>query len=240
MTASTNPVAINTGSTLTASIDDSTTGDSNIASAEYKVDDGPWTPMGASDGSFDSPTEDVTVALPQYGTASIHTVCVRGTDAADNTSDGAACIQFVVYDPSGGFVTGGGWIDSPAGACKDTAVCLDATGKATFGFNAKYKKGANVPDGNTEFQFHAGNLNFHSTDYQWLVVAGSTAKFKGTGTVNGVDGYTFQINADDGHPDQFRMQIWHHGSGLVYDNGPDEDIGGGLDHRPQLSPGGTE
>jgi len=24
--------------------------------------------------------------------------------------------MLVVYDPSGGFVTGGGWIDSPAGA----------------------------------------------------------------------------------------------------------------------------
>ena len=63
----------------------------------------------------------------------------------------------VVYDPNAGFVTGGGWIQSPAGAhAADPAL----TGKANFGFVAKYQKGANVPNGNTEFQFQAGNLNF--------------------------------------------------------------------------------
>lgn len=37
------------------------------------------------------------------------------------------------------------------------------TGKATFGFVSKYKKGATLPTGETEFQFKAGNLNFMST-----------------------------------------------------------------------------
>ncbi len=54
----------------------------------------------------------------------------------------------VVYDPIGGFVTGGGYIMSPAGAyVQDPA----ATGKANFGFVSKYKKGATVPSGSTEF-----------------------------------------------------------------------------------------
>ena len=44
---------------------------------------------------------------------------------------------------------------------------------------AKYKKGAIVPDGNTQFQFKAGDRNFHSTSYDWLVVAGDAPKFKG-------------------------------------------------------------
>ena len=54
------------------------------------------------------------------------------------------------------------------------------TGKATFGFVAQYKKGATVPTGNTQFRFHAGDLHFHSTSYDWpfdyppgLVRAGS-------------------------------------------------------------------
>ena len=75
----------------------------------------------------------------------------------------------VVYDPSAGFVTGGGWIDSPAGAY---AADPTLTGRANFGFVSKYRHGANVPDGQTEFQFKAGDLNFHSTAYEWLVVAG--------------------------------------------------------------------
>jgi hypothetical protein len=50
-------------------------------------------------------------------------------------------------------------------------------GKANFGFVAKYKKGATVPDGNTQFQFKAGDLNFHSNSYEWLVVAGNKAQY---------------------------------------------------------------
>ena len=129
----------------------------------------------------------------------------------------------VVYDPSAGFVTGGGWIDSPAGSyAADTSL----SGKATFGFVAKYKKGANVPDGNTEFQFKAGDLNFSSTSYEWLVVAGSAAQFKGEGTINGEGSYSFRIWADDGATDTFRIQIWD-ANGIVYDNGAQQSLGGG-------------
>ena len=90
-----------------------------------------------------------------YSEAGIYTVCLTVNDG--DLSSEANCTMAVVYDPSAGFVTGGGWIDSPAGAyAADTSL----SGKATFGFVSKYKKGANVPDGNTEFQFNAGDLNF--------------------------------------------------------------------------------
>ena len=85
----------------------------------------------------------------------------------------------VVYDPSAGFVTGGGWIMSPVGACMLTPDCQTSTGKANFGFNAKYKKGASTPDGDTEFQFQAGNLNFKATVYDWLVINGPKAQYQG-------------------------------------------------------------
>jgi hypothetical protein len=102
-------------------------------------------------------------------------------------------------------------------------------GKATFGFVSKYKKGADVPTGNTEFQFKAGDLNFHSTSYEWLVVTGSNfAKFKGEGTINGQGNYKFQIWAGDNSPDTFRIKIWDAITGdVVYDNGMNQAIGGG-------------
>jgi hypothetical protein len=134
----------------------------------------------------------------------------------------------VVYDPAGGFVTGGGWIWSPAGA-----YIADPTleGKATFGFVSKYVRGANVPTGNTEFQFKTGNLNFKSTSYQWLVVNqnGSNAQFKGYGTINGVGNFGFMIWAADGSPDTFRIKIWVIGdeTNVIYDNGTNQPIGGG-------------
>ena len=104
------------------------------------------------------------------------------------------------------------------------------TGKATFGFVAKYKKGATVPDGQTQFMFQTAGLNFHSSSYDWLVVAGETARFKGWGTVNGEEGYRFMLWAGDGDPDTFRIKIWTEAGGIetvVYDNGMNHPIGGG-------------
>ena len=109
------------------------------------------------------------------------------------------------------------------------------TGKASFGFNSKYKKGANVPTGSTEFQFKAGDFNFHSDVYEWLVVNqnAQNAQFKGVGTVNGTGNYGFMLWAGDGKlggtADMFRIRIWNKnaGDGVVYDNGNDQEIGGG-------------
>ena len=128
----------------------------------------------------------------------------------------------MVYDPSAGFVTGGGWIDSPAGAyTADPSL----TGKANFGFVSKYKKGASTPTGQTQFKFKTGDLNFHSTEYDWLVVAGPHAKYKGSGTINGSGDYGFMVTATDGAVnggggvDKFRMKIWATATeDVVYDN----------------------
>jgi hypothetical protein len=160
-----------------------------------------------------------------YATPGVYTVTVTVSDGYN--TDTAVYEFVVVYDPNGGFVTGGGWIDSPAGAyTADPSLA----GKATFGFVAKYQKGANVPVGNAEFQFRAGSLNFKSTSYEWLVVAGSKAQFKGIGTINGEGSYKFMITADDGSPDTFRIKIWYEESGVeyvVYDNGSQQALGGG-------------
>ena len=72
------------------------------------------------------------------------------------------------------------------------------TGKATFGFVTKYVKGATLPSGKTEFVFHAAGLNFQSTSYQWLVIAGAKAQYKGSGTINGGGNHGFMLTAIDG------------------------------------------
>jgi hypothetical protein len=102
---------------------------------------------------------------------------------------------------------------------------VDLTGKASFGFLSRYKKGTATPTGNTEFQFQAGNLSFHSHEYEWLVVAGARAQYKGWGTINGVGDYRFMLTAIDGDQpggggiDKFRIKIWDTGNGgVIYDN----------------------
>ncbi len=161
-----------------------------------------------------------------YTTPGVYEILLTVTD--DDGGAGSATYQFViVYDPDGGFVTGGGWIMSPPGAYIPDPLL---EGKATFGFVSKYKKGAKIPDGNAEFQFHAGDLNFHSTTYEWLIVNQNytNAQFKGYGTVNGEGNYGFMIWAGDVSPDLFRIQIWDATTELiVYDNGVKQPIGGG-------------
>ncbi len=232
--ATPNPVAAGQQITITATIDDSGTGNSNIKSAGYNID-GFSGSMVAQDGNFDEPTEDVTADIVSLPTG-VYNVCVHGTDIADNTGD-EVCTFLAVYDPSAGFVTGGGWINSPAGAY---SADLSLTGKANFGFVSKYKKGTTVPTGNTEFQFKAGNLNFHSEIYEWLVIAGARAQYKGTGTINGTGNYGFLLTAIDGQVkggggvDKFRIKIWDN-DGIVYDNKMDSpdtgddatELGGG-------------
>ena len=128
----------------------------------------------------------------------------------------------VVYDPSAGFVTGGGWINSPEGAY---TIDPELMGKATFGFVSRYKKGASIPTGNTAFEFKVANLKFHSTSYNWLVIAGAKAQYKGTGTINGEGSYKFMLTAIDGKlkseltPDTFRIKIWdNETANIIYDN----------------------
>ncbi len=158
-----------------------------------------------------------------YSNPGVYTLTLILTDGA-GSKDQASYQYIVVYDPTGGFVTGGGTINSPTGAYPASPALI---GSANFGFVARYQKGANVPTGHTEFQFRLADLNFKSTSYDWLVVAGSKAQFKGEGTVNGTAGYKFILTALDAGLNQndalvidsFRIKIWNAETGVVfYDN----------------------
>lgn len=192
-------------------------------------------PSGSTPGSADT-----TYTFTQAG---VYKVTLTVTDNGNlsgtaNTVNGMQAMV-VIYDPNAGFVTGGGWIYSPAGAFTPMP---ELTGKATFGFVSKYLNGATVPTGNTEFQFKAGALNFSSTSYEWLVISGGRkAQYKGFGTINGSGNFRFMLTAIDGDQpggggqDKFRIRIWSDVNGLIYDNqlnAPDSDdpttvLGGG-------------
>ena len=223
-------VPVNTTVSLEAAI----VGDCGVIDALWDYGDG--SPSYAESGVSDPVTTTHTFTM-----AGIYEVMLSLSDCSDTGPIGTEeeSISVIVYDPSGGFVTGGGWIDSPAGAYKPEDTLA---GKATFGFVSKYKKGANVPDGQTEFVFTAGNLNFHSSSYDWLVVAGAKAMFKGTGTVNGAGNYGFMLSAVDAAQtpstdvDLFRIKIWDKDSGddVVYDN----QLGDAEDADPTTAIGG--
>ena len=224
VTAPTSPVAINSPVTVSAPFTEPGSNDTHTCSIN-------WGEESTSAGTIGSGTCSATSS---YLSAGVYTVTVTVTDD-DGGSDMGTFEYVVVYDAAAGFVTGGGWIDSPAGAyTPDDDTDVDVTGKAAFGFVSKYKKGATIPDGNTQFQFAAAGLSFASTSYDWLVISGPMAQYKGLGTINGTGGYGFVLTATDaqtnggGETDTFRLKIWDTATGdVVYDNQSATAIGGG-------------
>jgi len=173
-----------------------------------------------------SGTVSDTFAFPVPGIYNIY-LSIRDDDGAWGYAYtiGDASAFIVVYDPAGGFATGGGWFFSWWGSYGPD---YNLAGKATFGFVARYTKGSSTPTGNVEFQFHEANMNFKSTSLSWLLISWGRARIGGTGTINGQGNYAFILYAVDSDwwgqkdYDRFRIRIWDMGSadpwGYIYDN----------------------
>ncbi len=213
------PIALGSSASVTAAFADANPSDTHTASVAWQEGVTSSGAVAEKDGA------GTVVSSHTYTAAGVYTIVVAVNDglaAASRSSALDVPAYVVVYDPSAGFATGGGWITSPAGAYgPDPALA----GKASFGFVAKYVKGATNPSGNTEFQFQEGNLAFQSTSYQWLVVGGAKAQFKGEGTINGAGVYGFLLTAIDGQlnggggADRFRLKIWDKSTdAVIYDN----------------------
>lgn len=214
--ATPDPVIVNTDVTITATVTD--TGGSHVASSEFQVDGGPFDDLA---GAFGSDTVNVSLTLPASATPllqtpGVHNICVRGTDFADNIG-AVQCVLFAVYDPNGGFATGGGGANSPAGA--DLAN-PSGSGPVTFAFNPKYlPNNPTVPSGDLEFHYNAGNIVFKSTSWDFLVVTnGNHGQAQGTGTINGSTVCKFSLDAwnasfQPGNVDAFGLTIFNCGGG---------------------------
>jgi PKD repeat protein len=156
-----------------------------------------------------------------YKAAGVYTVSLTVTDK-DGAAGTALFKYVVIYDPNGGFVTGGGWFISPAGSYPGDPGLTD---RANFGFVSRYQTGASVPVGQTQFDFRVADLTFHSDSYQWLVITGARAQYKGIGKINGAGSYGLLITAIDGQADggggidRVRVKIWDKTNGrVIYDS----------------------
>ncbi|MGD9265097.1 MAG: hypothetical protein PVJ71_04890, partial [Lysobacterales bacterium] len=146
--------------------------------------------------------------------------------------------QVVVFDSDGGFVTGAGWIDSPAGAyTPDDRDDEEVLGKAHFDFTVRYEKDQPAPEGTAGFRLNKAGLDFEATAVHWMVIENSSAHFQGVGAINGSDDmYMFAVTAVDvdssgggKSEDRFRIRIWQNGSDaadtVVYDSGMGAESG---------------
>jgi hypothetical protein len=200
-----------------------------------------WGDGAVTSGTVTEPTQASPGTVTDshtYADPGVYTATLTITDSKFNSTQQVFPF-IVVYDPEGGFVTGGGWIHSPPGAYPADPIM---TGSAEFGFVSKYKKDATAPMGETEFEFEVAGLHFHSDTYEWLVIAGAQAMFRGSGTVNGEGDYGFMLTAVDEkltpstNEDLFRIKIWdkNDNDALVYDNEMDDEE----DARPDTALGG--
>jgi hypothetical protein len=186
-----------------------------------------------------------------YEEPGVYTLEVTVTDD-DGGSDSTVYEYVVIYYVDGGTVTGSGRISDPGDPADNIdwvcnpELCANDEGSAMFAFRSGYHRGATAPTGNTHFAFHAGDLRFVSTSYNWLVVnqGGNNAQFRGEGLINrtapdDADHYQFMIWAGDETgskgADTFRIKIWYEVDGtetVVFDNGVDQalDKGGIVVH----------
>jgi len=161
-----------------------------------------------------------------FAAAGVYKVALNLTDqngvtSSVNTAGDLEAIT-VIYDPGAGYTIGGGWYASPAGAY---AAKPTVSGKASFGFTSKYFKGASNPRGELQFEFKQAGIEFNALNYDYLVIAGAKAQFKGTGKLTG-DGalYNFILTVIDGQlaggggTDKIRMKITNKSGAVVYDS----------------------
>ena len=194
--------SLSLGGEATVSVSFSDAGAADTHSATFAWGDGTTSAGSCAAG--------VCSATRTYTAAGIYTVDVLLAD--DDGATAASSFQSVIVtDANGGFVTGGGWIDTPAG-------------KGTLVVSAKYQK--NGLDGTVKFDV-AGS-SFTATTYEWLVVSGTTATVKGTGKVDGVSGYAFLATVSDANPDKFSIRIWNGVTNAVlFDTTTPQPLGGG-------------
>jgi hypothetical protein len=195
-----------------------------------------WLVDGASvNGTLTEPvgTKNGTVkGSYKLATAGVYKLQMNLTDQKGVTSyattNGYDEAIVVAYDPNGGYTYGGKKFKSPKGAMPSNP---HVAGDMTYGFQTNYYKGATNPKGETWFILNNGDFEFNALNFEYLVVNGAKAQFKGLGKMvrNGIEqsGIAFILTVIDGQlaggdgTDKIRMKIYNKNTSEVYyDNQP--------------------
>jgi hypothetical protein len=114
-------------------------------------------------------------------------------------------VILTIFEPTGDFVTGGGWLVGPSGE------------KSNFGFNVKYSK-KGTPRGQSIYIFREGDWETIVKSNAWIGMAiyEDHAFFEGKCTVQKYNSETGELLWDEGNY-QFRVDVW------------DTDESGGID-----------
>ena len=139
----------------------------------------------------------------------VQTISVRFAGNDRHLAAPDLSVQIAVYDPADS-VAGVGWVLTSG---PPTGAGLVPGKRAYFGFGLKYLPGAATPIGAFAIRAADTPMTLVATSFDWLAIAGGTAEFGGTGTVNGTAGYRFRVVAIDGAPDRLAIRIWSNTAG---------------------------
>lgn len=195
LTTPADPSAVGAAVTLGLTFTDAGSADTHTVTVDW------------GDGSSDASLTHAYAAAEFYNVS----VTVRDDDGAADTR--AATAAIVIYNPTGSFVTGGGWFNA-------------AGDKANFGLEARYGP-TGAARGNLELHVNARDFRFSSEVITYLVVTGDRATLRGTGTLASGEVVQFLFVAQQGAVQGVRLKVWRAGGSVVFDNQPGAPETGG-------------
>jgi DNA/RNA endonuclease G (NUC1)/PKD repeat protein len=196
--------ASSVGVAVAATVTFTDAGSADTHDAVFQWGDGQSTTVNA--GSATSASANHT-----YANAGIYTVTVTVRDDDGGSVQTRSSI-LVVYDAAAGALNGSGWIPATSG------------GKTSFAIDVRYT-GGTTPAGTFSLAAPTAGLTVTGTTFDWLVVEGSTATVRGTGTTSNGTTVAYQVTARDGKTasdkDRIRFRVWNPSTGTVlYDSEP--------------------
>lgn len=210
ITASINPIQINSTTVLSANFIDQDNIDTHTAVWDWG--DGTTSSGTVIESNGSGSVSDSHI----YTIAGVYQVLLTVTDNHGGT--GTQTFQYVsVYNPtSQGIFSAGQKYTSPAGALTQD---LTATGNVRFGLSYKYQ--GTMPVGTRQFSldFNSVNLHFNATSVTSLVINNGVGTLTGTGTVNGSGTYYFLVTGSES-ANTIRVQIKDTNGNIVYDTQP--------------------
>jgi photosystem II stability/assembly factor-like uncharacterized protein len=210
ITASANPIQVNTSTTTGASFTDP----AETLDAPYTVE---WN---WGDGNIETENDAAPGSLSKdhaYTATGEYKITLTVTDKDGGV--GTQTFQYLsVYDPTPqGLFSAAQRYTSPAGAYLQDSTAI---GNVTFGLSYKYQ--GDVPVGNRQFtmDFQAANFEFNATTVSSLVIADGTGTLRGAGTITDRTGiYDFLVVGNDA-TDAIRIQITDQSGTVIYDTQP--------------------
>jgi hypothetical protein len=216
ISASVNPIQVNTSTTVSANFTD--LGVSDTHTAVWDWGDGTSTNPDTTPGTVTESTNGSGSVSDShtYTAAGVYPITLTVTDKDGGI--GTQTFQYLsVYNPtSQGLFSAGQKYTSPAGAyMQNTSL----TGEVKFGLSYKYQGTVPVDHKQFSMDFKAADFLFNATSVNSLVIANGIGTLTGTGTINGSGTYSFLVTGSESAK-TIRIQIKNQSGSTVYDTQP--------------------